>query len=296
MSELDQIQMQFNPTALGFLNAILGFILFGVSLDLKPEDFTRLFKMPKPVLVGLIGHTFILPLITYLLILLIHPAPSLALGMVLIAACPGGHMANFMTKLSKGNTALSITISSVSTLIAAFFTPFNFSFWSGRVPYLQDLVRKFHLSFLDMVSTLLVLVVIPLLLGLYMSVKHPATAEKIQRPIKMFSLVFFFSFLIYGIVSNVHLFKGKAYIAFLLVVLHNAIALASGYLLGKIFKLDNADAKTLSFEVGIQNVGLGLVLIFSFFNGLGGMALMASIWGVWHILSGFGLSYYFSKK
>ena len=216
--------------------------------------------------------------------------------MILVAACPGGHMANFMTHTAKGNTALSVSISALSTLLAAFLTPFNFQFWGSKVPYLQDIMKQFDLSFVEMMQTVLVLVVLPLLLGLGCAIKFPNFANKIKKPIKILSLLFFFGFLVLGIFANYKSFQGFLLLVAGLVILHNSLALLSGFLFGKLCRLPYADQKTMAFEVGIQNTGLGLILIFNFFNGLGGMAMIAAFWGVWHMVSGFGLSYYFSKK
>ena len=296
MHEIDLVKLHFDPNVLRFLNFILGFILFGISLDLKLDDFRNILIMPKSVLVGLIGHSVLLPLLTFLLVIIIKPHPSLALGMILVAACPGGHMANFMTHTAKGNTALSVSISALSTLLAAFLTPFNFQFWGSKVPYLQDIMKQFDLSFVEMMQTVLVLVVLPLLLGLGCAIKFPNFANKIKKPIKILSLLFFFGFLVLGIFANYKSFQGFLLLVAGLVILHNSLALLSGFLFGKLCRLPYADQKTMAFEVGIQNTGLGLILIFNFFNGLGGMAMIAAFWGVWHMVSGFSLSYYFSKK
>ena len=161
MHEIDLVKLHFDPN------------VFGISLDLKLDDFRNILIMPKSVLVGLIGHSVLLPLLTFLLVIIIKPHPSLALGMILVAACPGGHMANFMTHTAKGNTALSVSISALSTLLAAFLTPFNFQFWGSKVPYLQDIMKQFDLSFVEMMQTVLVLVVLPLLLGLGCAIKFP---------------------------------------------------------------------------------------------------------------------------
>jgi BASS family bile acid:Na+ symporter len=295
MHEIDLVKLHFEPNVLLILNIILGFVLFGISLELKIEDFKNIFAMPKSIFVGLISHTILLPLLTFMLVIILKPHPSLALGMILVAACPGGHMANFMTHNAKGNTALSVSISALSTLLAAFLTPFNFQFWGSKVPYLQDIMKQFDLSFVEMMQTVLILVVLPLIIGLFTAVRFPNFTNKIKKPIKILSLLFFFGFIVLAIFANFNAFRGYLLLVGGLVILHNSLALLSGFLFGKMCGLPYPDQKTMAFEMGIQNTGLGLILIFNFFDGLGGMAMIAAIWGIWHFISGFGLSYYFSK-
>lgn len=296
MLDIDTVKLHFEPNVLIALNAILGFVLFGISLDLSITDFKRILQMPKSIIVGLISHSILLPLLTFLIVTILHPHPSLGLGMVLVAACPGGHMANFMVHQAKGNTALSVSISAISTLLAVIITPFNFQFWGNKIPYLQTIMKQFDLSFIEMMQTVLVLVVLPLLLGLTVSTKFPLLTQKIKKPIRFLSIFFFFGFLLLAILGNFSAFRNYLWVVAGLVILHNTMALLSGFLFAKSFRLPYPDQKTMAFEMGIQNTGLGLILIFNFFDGLGGMAMIAAFWGVWHFISGFGLSYYFSKK
>ena len=134
MQGIDLVRLNFNPQSLWALNAIIGLVMFGVALDLKAADFRDVLVMPKPVLIGLAAQFLLLPAFTFVLVLLIRPAPSIALGMILVAACPGGNISNFLTHYARGNTALSITMTAVSTAVAIVMTPFNLSFWGGLHP------------------------------------------------------------------------------------------------------------------------------------------------------------------
>src|SRR5262249_33599279 len=129
MNNLDNIHINFAQHGLMILNIILGLIMFGISLELKKEDFTNLIKNKKSALVGLTAHFILLPLLTFILVKLLQPPPSVALGMILVGACPGGNMSNMFTHFAKGNTALAVGLTSVSHLLAIFMTPFNFSFY-----------------------------------------------------------------------------------------------------------------------------------------------------------------------
>ena len=128
---LDHVRLNFTPSSLIFLNIALSFVMFGVALDIKFENFEEIIRKPKSALVGIISQTFLLPAFTFLLVLLLNPTPTIALGMILVAACPGGNISNFISSMARGNVALAISLTAISTSMAVFFTPFNFAFWGG---------------------------------------------------------------------------------------------------------------------------------------------------------------------
>ena len=293
---IDQVQLNFNPSTLFLLNCILGFILFGVSLDLKLQDFKLIYKMPKEVLVGLSGQLILLPLITVGLIYIIKPQASLALGMILVASCPGGNLSNFMTHHAKGNTALSVTLTTLATSLAVLFTPLNFYLWGNLLPETQALMTEIDIPFSGIMFNVFLLIALPLALGLLVSHKYPALAARAKKPMKYFSLIFFLVFIILAFAANFSYFLEYIHIVFLIVVVHNALAFIGGYSLASLFKISEFNKRAITLEVGLQNSGLGLILIFNFFNGLGGMAIITAFWGIWHIISGFTLSQFWSKR
>ena len=141
MTDIDLVRLNFNPQTLFLLNCVLGFVMFGVSLELKAADFRAALQTPRALVVGLVAHHVIFPAATYLLVLVLQPRPSIALGMILVAACPAGNISNFLTHLARGDAALSISISTGSTLLAIFLTPINFAFWGGLYPPAQAILR-----------------------------------------------------------------------------------------------------------------------------------------------------------
>ncbi len=296
MNEVDQIILNFDPSSLLGLNIILGIIMFGVSLDLKVDDFKRVFHHPKGPLIGLAAQFVLLPAFTYLLTLVINPAPSIALGMIMVSSCPGGNMSNFFTNYAKGNTALSVSMTSISTVMAIIMTPLNISIWGNANPHTRSLLHQINLSPLDMLLTIFLILGIPMVLGMWLSAKRPGLAKKLRMPFKYASLIFFFSFIIIAFSANVDNFLKYIKYVMYIVVIHNLTALALGYFSAKAGKLPEKDQRAITFEVGIQNSGLALVLIFDFFNGLGGMALIAAWWGIWHIIAGLILGTFWSKK
>ena len=293
---IDALQLKFSPESLFTLNVILGFIMFGVALELQWSDFKRVWRYPRSSLVGLLAQFIALPALTYGLVWLIRPQPSMALGMMLVAACPGGNISNFISLLARGNAALSVSLTAISTLLAVILTPLNFTFWAGLYPPAANLLSEIYLSFPEMVKTVSLLLALPLVLGMYTRYKWPEVAQKITRPIRILSLVFFAGFVVIALRNNFSIFTEYLGYIFGLVLVHNLVALTSGYSLAALFRLEDADRRSLSIETGIQNSGLALILIFNFFGGLGGMAIVAAWWGIWHILAGLALAYFWSQK
>jgi BASS family bile acid:Na+ symporter len=296
MNPLDSIHINFSEHGLLVLNIILAFVLFGISLELKREDFTNLLQNKKTTLVGLTAHFILLPLLTFVLVKLLQPPPSVALGMLLVGACPGGNMSNLFTHIAKGNTALAVGLTSVSHVLAIVLTPLNFSFYGSLDASTASLLKEIHLSIVDVFQTIVLVIGIPLLAGILVNYYYPKLAEKLSKVMKKFSLIAFFLFLVAAFAGNAKVFTSNITTIMPLVVLHNALALGAGYLFARLCQLDFAAVKTITFETGVQNSGLGLILIFTFFNGLGGMALVAASWGVWHLVSGGMLAFYWGRK
>lgn len=296
MLPIDDVQMNFNPVMLNTLNVILGLVIFGVSLDLKIDDFRRIAKSPKPFLIGACSQFLLLPAITFAVMYLLRPHPSVALGMILVAACPGGNTSNFMTQLAKGNAALSISMSAFSTAAAIVMTPLNFAFWGSRLPGAEGILTAVSLDPVDMFMLILVLMLLPLSAGLFISTRFPKLADKMKKGMQAFSMIFFIAFVLFAIVANFQFFTDYIGMIALIVVLINTLAFSMGYGMSWLAGLSKPDRRAVTLETGIQNSGLGLVLIFNFFDGLGGMALIAAFWGVWHILTGLSLSTLWHKR
>lgn len=293
---LDNIQIHFSPNGLLFLNICLGYILFGIALNLTIDDFKQIVKQPKTVFAGVFSQFIAFPLITFLLVLIWKPAAPLALGMFLVAACPGGNISNYITHLSKGNVALSITLTAMSTVLAIFFTPFNFSFYASKYAATNTLMQSIHLDFFDLLESVVVLLAIPLCLGMLVRHYFPLFTEKTKKFFSISSLIIFVGFLVIACSNNIDTFKLYFKQIIFLVFVHNLLGFTIGFTIAKLAKLDIATVKTITIETGIQNAGLGLILIFNFFGGMGAMALIAAWWGIWHIIAGLILASFFRRK
>lgn len=304
---LDHVRLNFSPSGLIFLNIALSFIMFGIALDIKVANFEELIRRPKPAIVGFISQTFLLPAFTFLMVLLLNPTPTIALGMILVAACPGGNISNFISSMARANVALAVSLTAISTSVAVFFTPFNFALWGNLYIHFYnahnaaDLVRPLVIDKYQMFQTVFILLGIPVIIGLFVAKKFPAFTKKIKGPINRGSLLFFVVMVVAMLSANFSQFLSYVHLVFIFVLVQNGVAMATGYFFGKLNKLSQTDQRTLAIETGIHNSGLALALIFNpkIFPPemeLGGMAIIAAWWGIWHIISGMAVAYFWAKK
>ncbi|MGQ0683135.1 bile acid:sodium symporter family protein [Bradyrhizobium sp.] len=290
MAPIDAVQLSFDPQTLKLLNAVLGLVMFGVALELRVEDFRTALKSPKALALGLIGHHLLFPAMTYLLISVINPLPSIALGMILVSSCPAGHISNFLVHYSHGNAALSVSVSALSTLAALVMTPLNLAFWGNLHPITAGLMRQVAMNPWEMLEVIVLLLGVPLVAGISVARRWPSLARRIRKPMQVFSLLVLAGFIVGALAANFKPFLQFVPLVVLVVFVHNLLALVSGYGLAAAIGLGERDRRAITFEMGIQNSGLGLILIFNFFNGLGGMAVVTAWWGVWHIIAGMTLA------
>lgn len=307
LQQLDPIKINFSASGMHAINIILSFIMFGVALGIKPAEFKTLIKQPKSLILGLISQVIALPLVTFIVIIALNNyiTPTVAMGMILVASCPGGNISNFMSSLSKANTELSVGLTATTTLLATITTPFNFAFWGGLYvnfisKHAKHMLQPLEIDNGQMFETVFILLGIPLVIGIFFSHYFPKITEKLKKPIQILSIVFFIAMVVMAFANNFDLFFKYIFYIFIIVLVHNLLALATGFSIASIFKLPNADRRTLTIETGIQNSGLGLVLLFNpkIFPpelALGGMLFITAWWGIWHIISGLSLSFYWNK-
>ena len=295
MAPIDQVQLSFNPQTLTLLNTVLGLVMFGVALELKVDDFRAALKTPKGLALGLLGHHILFPAMTYVLIWILQPIPSIALGMILVSSCPAGHISNFLVHYSRGNTALSVSVSALSTVVALFMTPLNFAFWGNLSPVTSGLMKEVAMNPWEMLEVVVMLLGVPLVLGMWVARRFPAFTHRIQKPMKILSLLILVAFIAGALAANFRHFLSYIHFVVIVVFIHNLLALVTGYGLSTAIGLPERDRRAITFEMGIQNSGLGLILIFNFFNGLGGMAIVTAWWGIWHIVAGMTLATWWKR-
>lgn len=295
-SVVDQIQLNFNSKGLLIVNAAIGLMMLGVALELKLEDFKRVIRSPKAPGIGLLAQFILLPAFTFVLIFILKPQPSIALGMILVAACPGGNLSNLMTYLAKGNCAVSVSMTAISTLAAIVMTPLNLSLWGSLNPDTAQILKKVSLSPADVFFTVFIILGIPMAVGMTLTRIFPNLSKKVRKPFKIFTLIFFVVIVFGALAANWKIFLQVIGLIVFAVLIHNALALNLGYWSSKLAGLPERDCRAVSIEVGIQNSALGLVLVFNFFSGLGGMAILVGWWGIWHIIAGLITAFIFSRK
>ncbi len=305
INTIDGIQVTLNAGGMNTINIILAFVMYGVALGIKPQIFVEVFKKPKSVLLGILCQLFLLPAFTCLLAILLTGwiSPMMGLGMILVAACPGGNISNFMSSLAKGNIELSVSLTAISTALAVILTPFNFWCW-GSI-YLHSAAVSAEIPTLviplwDVFKTIFILLGIPLVLGILTSHYLPKVAAVLKKPLQWLSIGIFVAMVVLSFGSNLDAFLKCIKYIFLVVLVHNLLALGIGFGVGTIGKVPYKDRRTLTIETGIQNSGLGLALmlgtsLFANFPPHGGMLVITAWWGIWHIISGLTVATIFNR-
>ena len=309
LESLNGVTINFGESGMTIVNIILAFVMFGVALGIKPHTFKDVFKNPKSVIVGVLLQWIGLPLITFIICLILNPwiTPMIALGMILVACCPGGNISNFISSLSKGNVELSVSMTAITTAFAPLVTPLNFFVWGNLYSYFVSVradIPTLHIPFMPMLQQILLLLGVPIVLGLFFSKRHPNATKKITKPAQILSILLFIGMVIISFSQNFQIFINHLFYVVFIVLLHNAAALATGYFGGKLAKLPVKDCRSLTVEIGIQNSGLGLVLLFNpaivppeiWHNHYGGMLFITAWWGIWHIVSGLTVATLFRRK
>ena len=308
LEALNAVSINFGQGGMTIVNFILAFVMFGVALGIKPQTFKDVFKNPKSVIVGILLQWVGLPAITFAVAMALSPwiTPMIALGMILVASCPGGNISNFISSLSKGNVELSISMTAVTTAFAPLVTPFNFFFWGSmysQIIAIKNDIPTLVIPFFPMLEQILLLLGVPIFLGLIFSRYFPNATKKITKPAQVLSILLFIGMVIVSFSQNFQIFIDNIFYVFFIVMLHNASALATGYLGGKLARVPEADRRSFTVEIGIQNSGLGLILLFNpaifppeiWHGHYGGMLFITAWWGIWHIVSGLTVAYLFRR-
>ncbi len=296
MTGIDSVALNFSPAALQALNAILAIVMFSVAIDLTPAQFRALWHRKRAVLTGLVSQFMLLPALTFLLVLAVRPQASIALGLMLVAACPGGNISNFFTHRAGGNAALSVSLTAFATVGAIVLTPLNIAFWGSLYAPSRAILQATAIDPVQVAITVGLMLILPLVLGIVLNMRRPDITARLRRPLQWLSMAIFVLFIVLALRANwTYFLEFSAGIAGL-VAAHNALALAGGFGLASLAGLAPFDRRAVTIETGIQNSGLGLVLIFGFFGGIGGMAIVAAFWGIWHVLTGFVVSSLFARR
>ncbi|MBR6544421.1 MAG: bile acid:sodium symporter family protein [Alistipes sp.] len=311
---LDTLSINLGAGEMFVVNIILAVVMFGVALGIKVQTFKDVFQRPTAVLAGVTLQYFVLPAVTCLLTIVLNPiiTPMVAIGMILVASCPGGNISNFMTSLSKGNVELSVSMTAITTALASFVTPLNFWFWGTiycRFASVRNDIPTLEIPFMDMLHQILLILGIPIIVGMLCAHYLPNFSKRIVKPLQWLSILLFMGMVAVSLTQVLTALEARWAVyasilaAFLVVIIHNATALTSGYTTARLLKLPEADCRSLTIETGIQNSGLGLALLFNpaifdptVWSSNGGMVLITALWGVWHIVSGLTVATIFRRR
>ena len=272
------------------LGLVLATMVFSVALELRLDDFRRVAQSPGAVVCGLIAQFILLPVATWLATLVLDLPSNVEAAMILVAACPGGSLSNVVTHFGRGNTALSVSISAVASVIALFATPFNFSWMVATNPATAGWLQTLNIDPSDIWISLFALLALPLALGLTLTRRLPDFSARIRKPLGNFSLIALLAFIVLGLIKERQLLTLGLLPTLGLVVVHNASGLLMGWVTSGVMGLNTADRRAVTIEGGMQNAGLALGIIAVQFNADLGMVIIASLWGIWHIVSGMSLA------
>jgi BASS family bile acid:Na+ symporter len=302
---LDALNVTMNGGST-LLNIVLAFVMFGVALGIKPSTFVDIIKNPKSIMTGIVCQLVLLPALTLCLIMICGHwiSPMIALGMILVASCPGGNISNFITSLSRGNSELSVSLTAFNTAACVITTPLNFAFW-GKL-YLNfagnhgiAALPELEIPLGEIFQSIFIIMGIPLVLGMLCGHYLPKVANILKKPLQYLSIAVFIAMVIIIFTGNLDVFMKCIRYIFLIVLLHNLLALGIGFGTSTLLKLPYKDRRTLTIETGIQNSGLGLILLLNpnifpdtgAWANNGGMLVITAWWGVWHIISGLTLAF-----
>ena len=287
MDGIDQVIIELRPGSQLALTLILLFMMLGVALGLKPEHFAFIRRSPGKIVVGATTQMLGLPLLTLAFLYVWHLPASVALGMIIVACCPGGNSSNVMTKIAGGNAAYSVSLTAVSSVLAPFYTPAAILFWAGLYPPAGGLIDSIEVNAADFFIRTSLILLLPLVTGMLVAQYFPVLAERWSTRLTRVSLILLFVLIFAGIMGNWRWIMLFGALTLPLVAAHNSLSFLLGWLVGRKLIKESASQRALTFEVGIQNSGLGLVILLSQFDGLGGAALIISTWGIWHFVGGF---------
>ncbi|ADK30510.1 bile acid:sodium symporter family protein [Brachyspira pilosicoli] len=260
-----------------YVNYLLMIVMFGMGLTLKLEDFKVVFTRPKDIIIGAIAQFTIMPLLAFLLSIAFKLPPELAVGVILVGTCPGGTSSNVMTYLAKGDVALSVGMTSVSTILAPFATPLLTLLYAGQ---------KVDVNAVSMFISIVQVVILPIALGFIINKFLYKFTNSIKEILPLISVLAIVAIVAAVVSANSQRLMQVGYLVIIVVVLHNSLGYLLGYMLAKLFRLNNAKCKAVSIEVGMQNSGLATSLAATHFASMALATVPGAIFSVWHNISG----------
>lgn len=260
-----------------YVNTLLGIVMFGMGLTLKASDFKVVFSRPKDIIIGAVAQFTIMPLLAFVLTKLFQLPPELAVGVILVGTCPGGTSSNVMTYLAKGDVALSVGMTGVSTILAPFLTPLLTKLYAGQTV---------DVDLLSMFLSIVKVVIVPIVLGCIINKLFSSFTEKVTKILPLVSVTAIVTIVAAVVSANSSKIMTCGFLIMLVVVLHNCLGYALGFAVGKVLKLDMSKCKAVAIEVGMQNSGLATSLAATHFAQYPLATIPGAVFSVWHNISG----------
>lgn len=270
-----------------YVNTLLGIVMFGMGLTLKPHDFKVVFSRPKDVVIGCIAQFTVMPLLAFCLTKVFQLPLELAVGVILVGTCPGGTSSNVMTYLSKGDVALSVGMTAVSTILAPFLTPLLTYLYAGE---------KVDVNMLSMFLSIVKVVIVPIVLGFVVNHFFSRFTEKAVEVLPLISTTAIVAIVAAVVSANSAKIMTSGLLILAVVILHNVLGYALGYCIGKVLKLDSTKCRAISIEVGMQNSGLATSLAATHFAQYPLATIPGAVFSVWHNVSGAVLANLFARS
>lgn len=294
--DIDRLTLELSDGFQLATKCVVALFLFGIALDTKVADFRDVVRRPGVIAVGILAQYAVAPALTLLLTLALDVRGSVAIGMLLVACCPAGNLSNILTHRARGDVALSISLTGVSNVLAVAVTPLAFAFWSGLNPAAADLLRDVSIEPWKVVTEVALLIGVPFAAGLLVAWRWPALAARGRRVVEPGALVLLLLLVIGGLAGQLDVFVTYVGVVVVPIVAQNALALLVGYLTGRACRLSVAGTRAMTFELGVRNTALGVVLALGFFSDLGGVVFVAALWGMWDVATGLALSTWWRRR
>ena len=286
IATLDSLRIVLDPAGQAGIAVAIVLVMFSVALGLKVEDFGLLKTRPLLFFGGMLTQVLGLPLLTFLVLNVVTVPSSIALGMLVVASCPGGATSNLMTYLARGNVAYSVSLTTASSVLAAILTPASILFWSNLYPPTAALLDELDISPVLFLVQTMVLLALPIAAGMVLAARAPDVAARLRKRTALLGSLVLAGVVVYGIVYFFPVLGPAVPMLLAVAILHNAAAFSLGAVAGFLMRAEGPSRRALIFEIGIQNSGLAIVILIGQLDGLGGAAAIAATWGVWHLVGG----------
>ena len=270
-----------------WINYLLGVVMFGMGLTLKPSDFAVVFRRPKDVVIGAVLQFTLMPLIAYALTVVFRLPAELAVGVILVGTCPGGTSSNVMTYLSHGDVALSVSMTAVSTILAPIMTPLLTLLYAGKTVDVN--VAAMFISVVEVV-------LLPIVIGFVVNYFFSKFTQKAVKALPLVSTVAIVMIVAAVVSANSARIMTSGALILAVVICHNLLGYASGYGLAKLLRLDTTKCRAISIEVGMQNSGLATSLAATHFAQYPLATVPGAVFSVWHNISGALLAAFFNRR